>query len=94
MWCEIKYVNQLHPARLGYGNCWGFPPLEPSPPTTLPRTEAQGPAIKAGRPDLLPPKSLDLGLVVLTYFSSAPVARVLALPPGNWTLEQSRRPRL
>ena len=25
--CEIKYINQLHPARMGYGSCWVFPPL-------------------------------------------------------------------
>ena len=29
--CEIKYINQLHPARMGYGSCWVFPALFSSP---------------------------------------------------------------
>ena len=58
---KSNIVNQLHPARMGYGSCWVFrlySPPQSCPQTTFLCTEVQGPAVKAGHLDLLPPKSL------------------------------------
>ena len=51
--CEIKYINQLHPA-LGYGSCCVFPPLLSSPtlspnfPEITPRRRALLVALRHG----------------------------------------------
>ena len=51
--CEIKYINQLHPARLGYGSCWVFPPLLSSPilsPNDIYRHRGAGSCRQGGAP--------------------------------------------
>ena len=56
----IKYnITQLHPARMGYGSCWSYPPFEASqtcPQTTFPPKHMPGPISKVGQPILLPPQ--------------------------------------
>ena len=58
--CEIKYINQLHPARMGYGSCWVFPPLLSSPilsPNDISPHRSAGSCRQGGAPRPPSPKS-------------------------------------